>query len=134
MALNDPGSNMTITDVLDAKSRTAATVYTDAISHITGNGNSVSFLVSCGTWATSLAITVQYSDDNSSWTDQTDDGSGNDYSASLTEAGNTQLNVPNPRGKYSRLKLVLGGTCVVSVAAIQGPKLLNTPDATAYAS
>lgn len=128
MSKMDPGSNYAIADLLDAKSRIAATVYSAEVDHI--NGEATSFLVSVGVWATSLVVTVQTSSDNSTWVDQTDDGSGNDVSATFTEAGSAQLNVPNPLARFSRLKLVLGGTCVLSVAGITGPYLLKEPAAT----
>ena len=133
MAANDPGSNYTIADVLDAKSRVADTYYTTAVTHATA-GFATTFLLSCGTYASGITATVQYSDDNSSWTDQTDDGSGNEVSDTLAATGSIQLDVPNPRGKYSRVKVVLAGTCVVSVTAISGPKLLNAPSSTSYVS
>jgi len=116
----DPGSNYTISENLAALSRVAATTTTTAVDH--ADGDCVSFAVSCGTWATSFVATVQYSDDNSDWTAQTDDGTGNDVSLTLTEAGSGVLNVPNPLGRYSRLSIVTGGTCVFSVTAILGPK------------
>lgn len=121
MSKQDPGSNYAIEDVLDAKSRTAATVFSAAVDHVTGE--CASFLVSVGVWATSLVVTVQTSDDNMAWADQTVDGSGNDVSVTITEAGSAQLDVPNPINRYTRLKLVLGGTCVLSVASILGPLL-----------
>lgn len=121
----DPGSNYTISEDLSALSRVAATTTTTAVDH--AGGDCVSFLISCGTWATSLVATVQYSDNNSDWTAQTDDGSGNDVSATLTEADSAQLDVPNPLGRYSRLSIVTGGTCVFSVTSILGPKRYVAP-------
>jgi len=116
----DPGSNYAITEVLSALSRAAATTTTSSIDHTTGN--CASFLVSAGAWATSFVATVQYSDDDSIWTAQTDDGSGNEVSLTLTEASSGTLDVPNPLGRYSRLSIVTGGTCVFSVGAVLGPK------------
>lgn len=124
----DPGSNYSITEVYAAASVGASTVHTSAVDH--AQEPSASFLVSCGTFATSFAVTTQHSPDNSDWTDEVS-GAGNDVSGSITEAGSLQINVPNPRARYSRLKIVLGGTNVFSVTAVSGPKLYVEPaDAT----
>jgi len=125
---NDPSSNYDIVDVLDAKSRTVGTVYTAAVDLV--NADCVAFLVSCGVWDTSFEVTLQYSDDGSTWTDEPDTEAGNTVSATLTEAGSALIKVPNPRARYIRLKIALGGTCVVSVTAISGPLLsVDAPDA-----
>ena len=121
----DPGTNYTITENLSALSRAAATTTTTTVDH--ASGGCVSFLISCGTWATSLVATVQYSDNDSSWTAEPDTTAGNEVSATLTEAGSVQLDVPNPRGRYSRLSVVTGGTCVFSVTSILGPLRVVTP-------
>jgi len=119
--MNDPGSNFNIIDVLPALSRTVDTYETEAIDHSV-SGRSASFLLSCGTFDTSLAATVQISADNSTWEDQTADGSGNDLSGSIAEADSLQLDIPNPTKRYTRLSVVAGGTCVFGVTAIAGPK------------
>lgn len=116
----DPGTNYHITAALPALSRTADTYSTASIDH--ANGDCVTFFVSCGTWATSFAATVQYSDNDSDWTSEPDTTAGNEVSGSLTAAGTLQLDVPNPRGRYSKLSIANGGTCVYSVTAILGPK------------
>jgi len=69
---------------------------------------------------------LQYSDDDSTWADYdglTDDG-GNDTSITqLTAAGNSNLKVPNPLYRYSRVKVTVGSSnaecCVIAAA---GPK------------
>ena len=126
---HDPGSNYAITEGLSALSRAAATYTTTAINHAT-TGESLEFFLSCGTFATSLVATVQTSSDNSTWADQTDDGSGNAVSATLTEAGSAEISVPNPIAQYSRLSVVIGGTCVFGVTSICGPLLSVEPAAT----
>lgn len=132
MSKSDPGSNYTIAEGLSALSRTVATYYATAVDHALAD--CASFAVSCGTWATSFVATVQYCDTNSDtagdWTDQTDDGSGNDVSLTLTEAGSGNLDVPNPLARYTRVKVVCGGTCVCGVTNISGPLLNIEPDAT----
>ena len=116
----DPGTNYAITEVLSALSRVAATTVTSSIDH--ASGDCATFALSCGTYAGSFVATVQYSDDDSNWTAQTDDGSGNDVSLTLTEAGSGTIDVPNPLGRYSNVSIVHSGTCVMSVTAILGPK------------
>jgi len=117
----DPGTLYTFAEGLSALSRAASTYYTAAVDH-GASGRSVTFFLSCGTFATSLAATVQYSADNSSWTDEPNTTAGNEVSASLTTPGTVQLDVPNPRERYSRLKIVTGGTCVFGVTSVSGPK------------
>lgn len=116
----DVRSNYTLDDDgLPALSRAAATYTTEALDH--GAAPSVSYFISCGTFATSFVATLQYSDDNSTWTDEPDTTAGNTVSLTLTEAGNGPIHVPNPRARYSRLSIVIGGTCVFGVTSILGP-------------
>ena len=118
----DLGSNFTIVDGLDALSRTADTYYTAAIDH--AGGIKGAYHLSCGTWATSLVATLQHSSDDAAtdaYVDEADASYGNTVSVTLSEAGEGEINVPNPRERYTRVKLVLGGTCVASVANIKGP-------------
>ena len=119
---NDSGSNFTIADGLDAVSRGADTYYTDPeIDHALSP--TAQFHISCGTFATSLVATLQHSDDNGVADSYTDEvaGYGNTVSVTLTAAGEGNIYVPNPRERYSRVKLVLGGACVASVTNISGP-------------
>jgi hypothetical protein len=115
----DPGTNYTIAEALSALSRAAATYTTAAVDH--ADGGSAAFPVSCGTWATSFVATLQYSDNNSDWTAEPDATAGNTVSVTLTEAGSGTIKVPNPRARYSRLSVVIGGTCVFGVTSILGP-------------
>ena len=117
----DIGSNYTVDEGLPALSRTAETYYTASIDH--KEGACGAFFVSCGVWATSLVATLQHSDDDGdedTWADEVT-GAGNDVSATLLEASDGQINVPNPRERYSRVKLELGGTCVAGITSILGP-------------
>ena len=117
----DPKSNYNITEVYAAASVGASTVTTSAINHGL-MGPSVSYLVSCGTWATSFVATLQHSADGSTdWTAEADATYGNTVTLTLTEADSGLVHCPNPRRQYTRLSMVLGGTCVISVTAIAGP-------------
>ena len=123
---NDIGSNFTVSDGLPALSRTADTYYTASVDNALGKG--ASFHISCGVFATSLVATLQHSDDDGDADAYIDEvtGAGNDVSATLTEAGEGEINAPNPRARYTRVKLVLGGTCVAGITNILGPlKTLN---------
>jgi len=124
---SDPGSNYTIAELYAAASVAASTIYSDEMDH--SKAQSGSFLISIGTYATSFVATLQNSPDNSTWTDEVA-GAGNDISDSVVAAGEIQINVPNPRARYSRLKMVLGGTTVLAVAGISGPLLNIDPAAT----
>lgn len=118
---NDIGSNYTVDEGLSALSRTADTYYTEPINHANGMGGA--FFVSCGAWATSLVATLQHSSDDADADAYIDEvtGAGNTVSVTLTEAGDGIIEVPNPREQYSRVKLVLGGTCVAGITSILGP-------------
>lgn len=118
---NDVGSHNTISEGLSALSRTTDTYYTASVDHAAASG--VSFAISCGVWNTSFVATVQHSDDDGDADAFIDEvtGAGNDVSLTLTEAGSGNLDVPNPRERYSRVKVVVGGTNVFGVTNVLGP-------------
>ena len=118
----DIGSNFTIADGLPALSRTANTYYTASMDH--KGGVKGAFHVSCGTFATSLVATLQHSSDDGdadSYIDEADTTYGNTVSVTLTDTGSGIIHVNQPRERYTRVKLVLGGTCVASISNIKGP-------------
>ena len=117
----DPGSNYTMVDGLDAQSRGAGTNYTGVIDH--GLTPSSTFHLSCGVFAgSSLEGTLQWSDaSGSGFIDEADTSASNEVSGTLTEAGQFNVDCPNPRGRYSRLKVIGDGTCEYSVTNISGP-------------
>jgi len=119
--IRDIGSNFSVADGLPALSRTAATYYTAAVDHALGR--TAAFHISCGIWNTSFVATLQHSDDDAAADAYIDEvaGAGNDVSVTLLEAGEGEINVPNPRERYSRLKVVVGGTNVFGVTNISGP-------------
>jgi len=120
MAKGDAKSNFTLDDLgMPALSRTAETYNSESVDH--GLAPSVSFFISCGTFATSFVSTLQYSDNDSDWTDEPDTTAGNTVSLTLLEAGNGAIHCPNPRGRYSRVSTAIGGTCVFSVTSVLGP-------------
>lgn len=105
-----------------ATSQAAGTDNGVAVDH--SLANSVSYFITAGTFGTSATLDakLQYSDDNSSWTDE-DGASGNDTAVTqLTAAGTAQLNVVNPQGRYSRVVCVVAVEAVVyGVVAVSGP-------------
>jgi hypothetical protein len=129
---HDPGSNFYITNVLSDTDVDAGTAYTSSIDHL--NTESASFLLTVLAQATTLTATVQHSSDDGDADAYTDEvaGAGNDVSDSLdADTGSIQLNVPNPRERYSRLKIVTtGDNAVLSCVAVNGPKLSVDPAAT----
>jgi len=119
----DIGSHYTVDEGLSSLARTGATYYTESIDH--ANGACGAFFISVGVWETSFVATLQHCDTDSDtegdWTDEVT-GAGNDVSETLEKAGDGQINVPNPRERFSRVKLVVGGTsCVCGVTSILGP-------------
>lgn len=135
MSKNDPGSSYSFDIVYAAGSVTTSgsTVYTSAVDH--SGKPSATFVGSVGAFTTSFVSTLQSSATNDSdWTDEPNGAAGNDVSATLTEAGSFVVNVPNPRKRYSRLKLALGGDTTLAVAAVVGPVLYKEPGATTLES
>ena len=118
----DIGSNFTITEGIAAKSQGAATVYSASIDH--KGGIKGAFFISCGTFDTSLVCTLQHSSDDGdsdAFVDEADTTYGNTVSQTFTEAAGKQINVPNPRERYTRVKVVSGGTNVISITNMKGP-------------
>jgi len=118
----DPGTNYTLAEEIAGKSHDAGAVNGAGVNHTTGA--SVSFFLTAGTFGASATLDakVQYSNDNSNWTD--DDGTtGNDSAITqLTAAGTAQLNVPAPRGRYSRVVATVAVAAVeFAVVSVMGP-------------
>jgi len=108
----DIGSNYTLAVGRAAVSTAASTVYSASVDH--SLGQTAFFAVDVGVVGASgtLDVSLQYSTDNSTWVDDTDTP-GNDWAATqVTATGVTQINVGNPRARYSRVK------CVVAVANV----------------
>ena len=115
----DPGTNYTIVEGLSALSRGASTYYTNSVDH--SLAPAVSYLVSCGVWNTSFVATLQHSANDTDFTDEADTSYGNTVSLTLSEAGSGLVHCPNNRRRYTRVKVVIGGTNVFSVGNMSGP-------------
>jgi len=126
--LRDIKSSYMLAAALAATSQAAGTDNSASVDH--SKANSVSFFINAGTFAASATLDakLQYSDDNSAWTDE-DGESGNDTSITqLTAAGTAQLNVVNPQGRYSRVVCVVGVDAVVyGVTSVLGPLRMIIP-------
>ena len=125
---NDPGSNYNFLEVYAAADVAIGTIVTSAVNHGT-QGAAASFFVSAGSIATdSFTATLQHSASGTTdWVDEVA-GMGNTVSATVASpSGNCQIDVPNPREQYSRLKIVLQGQTVLSVNAMAGPKTQIIP-------
>ena len=118
---NDPGSNYTLGEEVAAASYVATTENGAGVDH--ANAPAVSFLISASAVGTSLDVKVQYSDTSDFAIATDDDGSsGNDSAVTqITAAGTAQLNVPNPRGRYTRVVATGVGTVVYGITSVLGP-------------
>ena len=120
----DPGTNYTIDESHAAKEWSVTTHDGVTVDH--KGGDCVSFFISVGTVGSSATIDakVQYSDNDSDWTDEPDTTAGNDTAITqITVAGDTRLDVPNPRGRYSRVHLTVGtAASSLGIVSILGPK------------
>lgn len=119
----DVKTNINLAEVVSAQSRTAGTVNSTAVDM--SLYGSVSFLISVGTVGSSATLDakLQYSSDNSTFTDEAS-GAGNDTAITqITAAGSAKLHVVNPRARYYRVAVTTATAAVVySVAAAAGPK------------
>jgi hypothetical protein len=121
---NDVKSNYTLAEATAAASHAVGAVNSASVDH--ADGSSVSFFISLsgvGTGGT-LDAKTQYSDNDSDWTDYpASDPAGNDDAITqLTAAGTAQLNVPNPRGRYTRVvSTVATDACVFGITSVLGP-------------
>ena len=119
---SDLGTGFNIAKALKAASRSAGTYPTASIDHSAGETGL--FIVNAGSVGTSLNAVLQYSDDDSDWTNVSaaDSDGGNDTAITeLTDEGVQTVNIPNPLGRYSRLMCTASGTCVFAVDYLVGP-------------
>ncbi len=122
---DDLKSNYEFSEAVAAKSYgSGVTTNSNSVDH--AKASSASFYVSVGTVGASGTIDVksQYSDDNVAWTDYpANDPAGNDDAITqITAAGSAQINIPNPRGRYSRVVLTTAvAASVVCITAGLGP-------------
>ena len=117
----DIETNYTIAVGLAPVSVAAGTDAGATIDHKLGPCAAVVF--NLGAFASGATITckLQYSDDDSTWTDD-DASSGNDAAVKSTATGITTLNVPNPLGRYTRgYATVTTDAVVFGVVNIVGP-------------
>jgi len=119
----DPGTNYTIDESHAAKEYSVTTHEGVTVDH--KGGDCVSFFISAGTIGSSstIDVKVQYSDNDSDWTDEPNTDAGNDTSITqIVAAGDARLDVPNPRGRYSRVHLTVGVTASsLGIVSILGP-------------
>ncbi|KKN14944.1 hypothetical protein LCGC14_0991030 [marine sediment metagenome] len=114
----DPKSTMTMVEGLSALSRGASTYLSAAVDHALAPA--ASYFITCGTWASSFVSTLTWSDTAGSGYIDEVAGAGNDLTLTFTEADSGLIHVPNPRGRYTRISTVIGGTCVFSISNISG--------------
>ena len=122
----DIGSNFTV--VTKDVSATGAAVNGASIDH--SNGSTGFFEVYVKTAGTSVDMKSQYSDDGSTWVDYpAADAAKNDDAITqiVADDNSASLNIPTPRGRYSRAVVTSVGTTVCTLVSIKGP--LNNVDA-----
>lgn len=113
----DPGSNYRL-DGADVS--TTDDVTSLVIDH--QYGPSGAFYLVCKSVVTSLNAKLQYGENGTDYTDEPDTTAGNDTAiVALTGAGERQINVPNPRGRYSRLLCTTVGAGVAVAFSVVGP-------------
>lgn len=122
----DPGSTYVLnsTDV----SKTGDVADSPVIDHALYP--TCSFFLRTKSVGTSFDAKLQYSDNGTDWTD--DDGaSGNDDAITQVIAADAvkeaQIDVPNPRARYSKLVCTSVGAVVAMCFSVAGPKRHNSP-------
>lgn len=121
---NDVKSNYTIAQATVPDAHAAGTLNSASVDHADGGG--VSFFIAVGTVGASGTIDMktQHSPDDTAWTDYpAADPAGNDDAITqITATGVAQLNVPNPRARYTRVVTVVAvATSDLGVTSVLGP-------------
>lgn len=120
---NDIGSNFTLASAVVPDAHTAGAINSNSIDHSTGPSGI--FFLDVGTVGASgtVDMKLQYSDDDSAWTDEPDTTAGNDTAITqITATGTATLKVPNPRARYSRVVVTVAvATCDLGVTSAIGP-------------
>lgn len=123
---NDLKSNSVAT-LVDASASLAAAASRNATSVDLSNFGGAVFLVYVTNVNTGGTLTakIQYSADDSTFTDEPDTVAGNStVTATISAVGLTRLHVPSPRARYIRVRSTAATDAVVfSVISVAGPKL-----------
>jgi len=126
--IRDTRSNSFIAAVLPANDFAAGDHPTASVDH--SIGNACAFLISAGVVGGTIDGKLQYSDDNTVWVD--DDGaSGNNINFGQVTAppGNGECDVVNPRARYSRVMVTVGGAnSTLSVTGVLNPRRTIVPE------
>lgn len=120
----DVKSNCILAEELSAASRGPAVVNGAGVDH--ADGSSVTFFFSLGNYGAAgvVVIKLQYSDDNSTWTDYPPpDAAGNDDFVTMAlTTGSGVLNVPNPIGRYTRtVTTITNNAVIIGIVSVLGP-------------
>lgn len=125
----DPGSNYLMDRALTPQSYSAGDHNGAQVDH--ADAPSASFLIDVGDVGSNGTVDakVQHSDDGATWTDEPDGQADNDTAITqMTAAGTARLDVPNPRGRYSRVVVTVGNNAVtLAVSSMAGPRHRNLP-------
>lgn len=121
---NDIKSNYALLATIAAASIAPGVANGISVDH--ADGSSVSFNINVGTVGASGTIDAktQYSDNNSDWADYpaVDEANNDDAIVQIVAAGEANLHIPNPRGRYSRVVVTTAvAASVVSVVSVLGP-------------
>jgi hypothetical protein len=119
----DPGSNFGFQRAIAPDAHGTGTINGESVDH--AKAHSALYFLDVGDvgGGGTVDMKLQYSDDDSSWTDEPDDQANNDTAITqMTAPGQARLEVPNPRGRYTRPVVTVGTNSVdLGVTAIYGP-------------
>lgn len=121
----DLKSNM-VASLVDASASLAAAANRNATSIDVSEYGGASFLIYATSVGTGGVLTakLQYSADNSTFTDEPDTNAGNSTTVTISAVGLARINAPQPRARYIRVNGAAATDAVVySVIACRAPDL-----------
>ena len=121
----DLKSNMVAT-LVDASASLAAAANRNSSSIDASEYGGASFIIYATSVGTGGVLTakLQYSTDNSTWTDEPDTNAGNSTSITVNAVGLGRINAPQPRARYLRVNGAAATDAVVySIIACRAPDL-----------
>lgn len=126
--IRDLKSSNEFAEAVAPQDAAAGTINSVSVDHSKANSATFFSMVSAVTGTVDMKL--QYSDDNTTWTDDTGESGNNVAITQLSAAGVAQVDVFNPIERYSRAVVTVGGTsATLAVASVLGPlRSIGTSD------
>lgn len=117
---HDVKSGIAVLEHIPAQSYAAGAVNGTAVDLQGKSAGNLSFLITAGTFGTSATLDakVQWSEDNTAWTDEPAGGANDNAITQMTVAGRRRLHVPVPTHRYYRVVATAAVAAVVLAAVV----------------